>query len=148
MRENQFIKNERTAFIWVNVGCVVLFVALLAWKYSPTLQVLNAPCMFHEMLHLYCPGCGGTRAVYALLQLHILESLGSHPFVLFVAMILAEYYIGAVITLIRNNGKRYYYLRVWFCYAALGVVVVNFALKNILLIFFHYDFLGDLIKYW
>lgn len=148
LEEKQFIRAERKAFIWVNAGCILLLAGLMIWKYSPLVQNLNAPCVFHEMLHLYCPGCGGTRAVYALLRFDLVESFGCHPFVLFVAGILLEYYIGAVITLIRNNGKRYYYLRTWFCYVALGIVVVNFILRNILLVRFHYDFIGDLLPYW
>lgn len=148
MEDRQFIRNERKAFIWVNAGCILVFVGLMIWKYSPQIQSLHTPCVFHELLHLYCPGCGGTRAVYALLHFDILESLAYHPFVLFVAVILLEYYVGAVITLIRNNGKRYYYLRTWFCYVALGIVVVNFILRNLLLVRFHYDYIGDLLPYW
>jgi hypothetical protein len=26
------------------------------------------PCLFHWLTHLYCPGCGVTRALYALLH--------------------------------------------------------------------------------
>lgn len=26
------------------------------------------PCIFHSVTHLYCPGCGSTRAVYRLLH--------------------------------------------------------------------------------
>ena len=145
MKQNSFIKNERRIFIWVNIGCILLFLALMAWKHLPFFQEWNAPCAFHEIPHLYCPGCGGTRAVYALLHFHVLESLSSHPIVLFLAAVLLEYYIGAVITLILNNGKRYYYLRVWFCYVALGIVVVNAILRNVLLVYFHYDCIGDFL---
>lgn len=148
MKDGQFIRNERKAFIWVNIGCILLFAGLMIWKYSPAVLSLQTPCMFHELLHLYCPGCGGTRAVYALLRFDILGSLAYHPFVLFVTVILLEYYIGAIITLIRNNGKHYYYLRTWFCYVALGIVVINFVLRNLLLVRFHYDYIGDLLPYW
>lgn len=148
MEKEQFFKNERKAFIWVNVGCILLFAALMLWKYSPALQALHAPCSIHEILHLYCPGCGGTRAVYEFLNFHWIRSFCTHPLVLFIAVILVEYYIGAIVTLVRNDGKRYYYLRVWFCYAALGIVVLNTVLRNVLLVYFHYDYIGDLLPYW
>lgn len=148
LKDEQFIRNEKKAFIWVNAGCILLLAALMIWKYCPALQVLHAPCGIHEMLHLYCPGCGGTRAVYDLLNFRLLQSFCTHPFVLFTALILVEYYIGAIITLIRNNGKRYYYLRTWFCYVALGIVIVNTILRNVLLVYYHYDYIGDLLPYW
>lgn len=148
LKDKQFIRNERIAFIWVNIGCIAAFAALMVWKYCPALQVFHAPCSIHEFFHLYCPGCGGTRAVYEFLNFHWIRSFFTHPFVLFVAVILADYYIGAVITLIRNNGKRYYYLRTWFCYVALGIVILHTILRNVLLVYFHYDYIGDLLPYW
>lgn len=148
MDRDEFIKKERNAFIWVNVGCVLLFIGLMIWKYAPFVQLLDTRCGFHEFLHLYCPGCGGTRAVYALLRLDIIESFLYHPIVPMLALLLVEYYIGAIVTLIRKNGKRYYYLRIWFCYVALGVIIVHFILRNVLLVFCHYDYIGDLLSYW
>lgn len=32
-------------------------------------------CLFHEVTGLFCPGCGNTRALHALLHGHILMSL-------------------------------------------------------------------------
>ena len=146
--QNTFMKQERKAFIWINVGCILLFAGLMIWKYCPWVQLLNTQCVFHEYLHLYCPGCGGTRAVYALLRLDVLESFICHPIVLYCALVFIDYYVGAIITLIRHNGKRYYYLRTWFCYVALGIVILNFVLKNVLLVAFHIDPIGDLLPYW
>lgn len=148
MQKNEFIRQEWKTFIWITAGGILLFFAVLLWKYLPILQVLHQPCAFQQLLHIYCPGCGGTRAVYSLLRFRLWESFLEHPVVLFTALVGTEYYIGAIITLIRNNGKRYYYVRVWFCYVALGIIVVNFILKNLLLIVFHYDYMQDLIQYW
>lgn len=149
MELEQFMKQERRIFFWMTAGGLVLFACVLVWKYVPQLhETLNLRCAIHDVFHIYCPGCGGTRAVYSLLRLRIWESFMEHPMVLFTALILADYYIGAIITLIRKNGKRYYYLRVWFCYVALGLVIVNFVVRNFLLICVHYDYMGDLIEYW
>lgn len=49
------------------------------------------PCLFHLMTGLYCPGCGGTRAVRALLRGDLAMSFQYHPLVLYMAaVILAE----------------------------------------------------------
>jgi hypothetical protein len=34
--------------------------------YFLVVATVGLPCLFHEMTHLYCPGCGATRAVWAL----------------------------------------------------------------------------------
>ncbi|MBR3224540.1 MAG: DUF2752 domain-containing protein [Atopobiaceae bacterium] len=46
-----------------------------------TLQ-LNFGCWIHDNLHIYCPACGGTRALIALSECNILESLRYNPMVL------------------------------------------------------------------
>lgn len=42
------------------------------------------PCLFHELTHLYCPGCGGTRAAILLLRGDILGALRMNVFAVIV----------------------------------------------------------------
>ncbi len=46
-------------------------------------------CTYRTFLHIYCPGCGGTRAVKALVRLDILGALSYSPVLfLFMAVVL------------------------------------------------------------
>lgn len=45
------------------------------------------PCLFQQMTGLYCPGCGGTRAVRALLAGHPFLSFLYHPVVPYMAVV-------------------------------------------------------------
>lgn len=45
------------------------------------------PCLFQMMTGLYCPGCGGTRAVRALLSGHPVLSFLYHPVVPYMASV-------------------------------------------------------------
>lgn len=52
---------------------------------------IGSVCIFHSLTGLYCPGCGGTRAVRTLLQGDLRMSVQYHPLVLYtVIAVLAE----------------------------------------------------------
>ena len=44
------------------------------------------PCLFRLLTGFYCPGCGGTRALWALLSGHPLLSFLYHPLVPYSAL--------------------------------------------------------------
>ena len=49
---------------------VLLIVAVffIVWfRFDPGFLETRHSCLFSQTLHLYCPGCGGTRAVQALI---------------------------------------------------------------------------------
>ncbi len=101
------------------------------------------PCLFHLLTGLYCPGCGGTRAVKYLLRGQILKSIQYHPLVCYVAVVVTA---GAVSHLLAKvlgrpklrmrNYDRYVYL-------AIVVIVVNWILKNYLLVVHGIDLLAE-----
>jgi hypothetical protein len=45
------------------------------YNFSPTEHGFYPRCPFFALTHLLCPGCGGTRALYQLLHLHLGEAL-------------------------------------------------------------------------
>ena len=63
-----------------------------------------APCVFFSRWHIYCPACGGTRAVLALLKGDLLQSLYYNPSVLYSAFSLAAYLLSQ--TVWRLRGRR------------------------------------------
>lgn len=99
---------------------------------------LMPPCVFRSLLGLYCPGCGGTRAVLELLEGHILWSLWYHPIVVYTAGLYGWYLISNTVEWLSGNryaiGSRY---QRWNGIGAVVLVIVNCLLRNLLLIVFH-----------
>lgn len=93
------------------------------------------PCLFHFITGLYCPGCGGTRAVRALLHGEILKSFCYHPFVLYavIAVVVEMGYLamgmakGLKDMKVRGGFQRRYARWVL---AAVWIVGVNWVVKN------------------
>lgn len=136
-------------FITANIVIVCVIAMFIAYRFYHVKIVFGfAPCFFAEKLHMYCPGCGGTRAVLALLNFRIIRSILCQPMVAYGAGLCTYYYIGAIITIVKNNGKTYCKFKDWTLWLLLIILVVFFIVRNVLLIFWGIDYLGDLREYW
>lgn len=95
--------------------------------------VFHLPCLFHLLTGLYCPGCGGTRAVKYLLTGHPVLSLCYHPLVLYGAAVLAGEVV--IAALARKTGPRKWHMRHQNALVYIGVVIliVNWVFKNYML---------------
>ncbi len=148
MKKNQPIAYNilKKDYIIINgiIGtvCFFIFISLLLqrWNIIPVM-----PCMIHDLFHLYCPGCGGTRALFALLQGHLLRSLYCNPAVIFGILLVSHYEIGIMFTLIKKNGKRYYCSNFLLIGIYLGIIAIFTIGRNYALLEWEYDMLNDFI---
>ena len=90
-------------------------------------------CYMYRMTRYYCPGCGGTRAVQALVHVELLRSLRCHPAVLPGVVMSIVFWIGMTCEkILRPNIKRFKLRRIYF-YVVLGIVMIQWIVKNVLL---------------
>lgn len=133
-------------FMIVNaaLGGSALFVVavMLLQRYQ---LIPSIPCFVYEIFNVYCPGCGGTRALFALFHGEVLHSLIYNPAILLGAALILYYEAGVMITLIRRNGKIYFYQKGGLLYAYLVIVIVFALIRNWLLIKFQIDLIKDFI---
>lgn len=135
-KNNETIETGFYIAGWAFFAIVGVF--FLLWKFTGfTISAYLPPCMFHMMTGLYCPGCGGTRAVYALLRGDILTSLFYYPFVLYAAVLGAWFMLSQTIERLSRHaipiGLRFRPLYLWI---ALAIIGANFLVKNIALLAF------------
>lgn len=94
------------------------------------------PCAFHTLTGYYCPGCGGSRSVAALLHGKLLRSFYFHPFVLYAAVIGGWFMISQSIQRISkgklNIGLHYRNIYLWI---GLALIFLNVIIKNAVLYF-------------
>ncbi len=118
------------------------------------------PCVFFGLTGLYCPGCGGTRSLIALLHGQFLRSLIYHPVVPYGAAVYFVYVYRNLLALLSIAAKRPGDSRrarllnaaagKWplkcargmafhngYLYGAVAVILANWAVKNALLCVFH-----------
>lgn len=131
-------------FIYVNILASILVLGSLVYLILQKIDLLpDSVCVMHDVLHLYCPGCGGTRATFAFLQGRFLYSLYCNPAVLLGAMLILHYEVGVILTLVKKNGKRYYCSNVSLVILYLVVILLFTIVRNYLLLAGEYDMLQD-----
>lgn len=116
-------------------GLVILAAggAGVAFYFGVILKRFEMPsCVFSSWLRIYCPGCGGTRAVEALLHGRILESAWYHPLVLYTVIIFGGFMLTQGLERLGVRGVRGWKYHDWHLYGAVIVLVCNFLIKNLL----------------
>jgi hypothetical protein len=89
-------------------------------------------CIWDRFFGIYCPGCGGTRAVEALLNGDIIASLQYHPIVLYSSFIYIFYMFGNILH--RISGMRIFKVPFHsrYLYIALFIIIANCLIRNFL----------------
>lgn len=117
---------------------------ILAKLSSGTWLSLVTDCPMHMIFGLYCPLCGGTRALGSLLRGEILNSLIYNPAVLPSLIAFIAYDILALRAILRNEDKIVYiHKAVWV--PILVLVTLNFIVRNALLLIWDIDYIAAMI---
>lgn len=122
--------TDREAYPALLITAAALLAAAAIWAVAgkPTVSY----CWFYSEYHIYCPGCGCTRALTALLRGDILRSLYYNPAVAYTAGLLGVYLVSQTIhRLRRGRGWALRYADWWFPGLA-WILAVNCLLRNLL----------------
>jgi len=119
--------------IWILI--ILMGIGYLLWK-GPLGSPTISGCWIYQNLHVYCPGCGGTRALEALAQGELLRSFYTHPIVPGTVLWVVVYLTSQTIQRLRKGrgwALRYHagWVTVFF-----AVLILQWIIKNILLLVF------------
>ena len=90
------------------------------------------PCVFRTLTGYFCPGCGGTRSLKALLSGKLFVCAIDFPMIFYAAVVFAWFMISQTIERISSHripiGMKYRHAWV---YASLVIVIIHFVVKNL-----------------
>lgn len=78
---------------------------ILVYIYRRYLSIYILPCPIHFMSGIYCAGCGGTRCVYALMQLDFVRALRCNALVCAGLLLFILYWIENAAALLGKKIK-------------------------------------------
>lgn len=117
---------------WVILGVLGFYAIIMCFVDFEASKVVP-PCAIHALTGLFCPGCGGTRAVNALLHGKILLSAYYHPFVVYVAIVGGWFMLSQTIQrLSRGKARIGLHFRMIYMWIGLGLIAINCIVKNVI----------------
>ena len=150
MKKRTSLQPGQGIYIAATIAMIVFFLAAagLGMLSEKTGITISYPCLFKELFHLYCPGCGGTRAVKELLHFHIIKSFLYHPLVPYLAFLFLYYYIGTTLAVLCKGQRIFFRPRMWMLVWAVVLFFANVIIRNGLAVFCGIDYIGDIVNYW
>lgn len=142
---NDDIRKYRIEFVIFTLLCIGVIPFILYMKSRGDDLSFGDTCYVREHFHLYCPGCGGTRAVILLLKGRLFQSFICNPYPLYISVLMIRiwctlFYDSFIAGKYRRLISPLSYIEAW------GMILLStiiFVTKNVLLICLHIDLLGD-----
>ena len=73
----------------IATGVAAIAATLVVYRFDPSSHAFFPRCVFHQVTGLQCPGCGATRALYALLHGDVARAFWFNPlFLLFLPVLI------------------------------------------------------------
>jgi hypothetical protein len=105
-------------------------IAWLLWRFPPASSRFYPRCPVYETFHIYCPGCGGTRAVSALLHGRLMDALHSNPLVVLLLPLVLAFVAVAWFRAIRDTEFRWPDVPGIWVKAALAAAIAFMVIRN------------------
>lgn len=147
----QMSRTEKRIFILISVllGLAICFIVFYHLKDIRFYDPKGTPCGLKMYFHLYCPGCGGTRAIDAFLHGHFLHSFLLQPLITYLFIYFMSYYVPSLLLCLgirkRKINYKFYLYVLW---GMLALIIIFFFARNLLMIFGGYDYIGECIRFW
>ena len=139
MKETYSFKFSRNCY-YVFLAVVAVFlicVVILSILQISVTDIYPYPCLLYDMMGLYCPGCGGTRAVYYLIEGNWLLSFKYHPVILYTVFFVGSYVISHTLNIFTKGKIKAMQFRTVYFYIMIAIILIQCIIKNVLVIGFH-----------
>jgi hypothetical protein len=112
-------------------SAVIALAIIILFRFPPDQYSFYPQCPIHEFFHLQCPGCGGTRAVAALLRGHLAQAMQFNALITLLFPFAAVYGIRSYGRLLQRKAIRWPHPSPAALYAAFSVAAVFTVVRNL-----------------
>lgn len=131
--KNLLLRRDTDACIYV-IGLVCAPFFALCWFIARRIGLIPDFCVFRAMTGLYCPGCGGSRALLLLFRTDIAGSVIHHPLVIYSFALAVIFYVSQTLRFISRGRMAGFSMRPIFPIIGGALLLLNWLIKNMLLL--------------
>lgn len=133
--------KDKDNILLYKLGLILFVLLLLLYillnNFELKYRLFLFPCLFHKLTTLYCPGCGGTRAVMSLLNGNVITSIKYNPVVVYGASLYVWFMVSNTICIVTKGklqiGMKFSDKYIWF---GLALMILSCIAKNLILLVF------------
>ncbi|MBO4310642.1 MAG: DUF2752 domain-containing protein [Lachnospiraceae bacterium] len=134
MNKREF--NDDLTDIWFKIGIVfgavsVIFVAAFVF-FGDYLAHGGLECAVFKYLHIYCPGCGGTRSFNHFIHGNIIQSILCNPFVPYTYITYIVFMINTILVKTTKKIGFSSFPVTILIYAGIGILFLQWIIRNVL----------------
>ena len=138
---------QKKAIFWIIVSNALAI--LISVAYTLLIESLTdggvTICAFKDLTRLYCPGCGGSRSVAHLLKFDFYSSFRSYPPMFVMLFFCVDIELRAIMSVIRDDKNTLTGFNLNWLILIPASILLHFGIRNILLLIFKIDYLGDIL---
>ena len=140
-------KLRHPIFLILHAAAIVDVLLLpLYMKVANWFSGIFGGCLMHRFF-IYCPLCGGTRALAALTRFQFAEAWNYNALVVILCFVVLAFDVWAWVRYFQKK-EPLIILPKWSYLAFCAALITYFILRNVLMIFFGIDPTGDLVYFW
>lgn len=110
----------------------ILLIILISYYYLNHQYNIGIPCIFYKITGYYCPGCGITRCIFAILEGNIYEAFKYNQLVFILIPFLSIYFIYNIYIYIFNKENNLFKKIPNYIYIILLIITISYGiLRNI-----------------
>lgn len=132
MTDTYIMRLSRNCYYVCAGLCIVFGIGYLIMSilHISITELSPLPCMFYSAAGLYCPGCGGMRAVDCLLHGQLFQSFVYHPVVPYTGVLVLCYLFSHTLNILTKGRMKAMMFRPIYFYIMIGIILVNWIVKD------------------
>ena len=126
------MKKNNYEYITILITYLVLMLAIVMYITFANNFITIPKCPIYTHFGLYCPACGGTRAIISLFHFNLIESIKYNPVVIYTFITTTIYLIIETINRVLHKNK----VVKWNIFIKIGLILLlfNWIIQNIIII--------------